>query len=236
MQRTIIVTDFTRFTKKDIVCTAGIDPKDGQCIRPMPYLQSSECKRLKILPGALLSSDFKPSANRSGPHQEDCKYGPLTFLGPCTGALFRQVLQGSTFPSVEAGFEIELPPDQKFLPVGHRVQRSIITIAVAPNDVEIIEDRYKPGKIKIHFRDQSGRSFRYIGVTDLGFHDYALQHHEADELAAVNQLLQSQEQVFLRIGLSRDYKSPDGRQGYWLQANGIYTFPHCHEKIRSYTP
>ena len=52
MQRNIIVTDLTRFTNKNIVCTAGIDPNDGQCIRPMPYLPSSECRRLKILPGA----------------------------------------------------------------------------------------------------------------------------------------------------------------------------------------
>jgi hypothetical protein len=59
MKRTIIVTDLTRFTRPDIVCTAGIDITTGECVRPMPYIKTDECKRLKILPGAMLSGDHK---------------------------------------------------------------------------------------------------------------------------------------------------------------------------------
>jgi hypothetical protein len=188
MKRTIIVTDLTRFANQTIVCTAGIDTTTGECIRPMPYLKDSECKRLKILPGSLLTGDFTPAPNLSGPHQEDNKYKTLKFEGPCTAEAFKKVLVESSFPSIEEGFEIKLPADQKFLPADHPVKRSIITIAVAPRDVKIIEDSYKPGKIKIHFKDGSRRSFEFIGVTDLGFHDYALQHHEHDDLLAVNQL------------------------------------------------
>ena len=184
------------------------------------------------MPGSLLSGDFRPAPNRSGPHQEDCNYGALKLLGQCTSEQFRQILLGSCFPSVESGFEIDLPPDQKFLPTGHPVRRSIITIEVSPKDIEIVEDSFKPGKIKIHFRDQSGRAFRYISVTDLGFHDYALQHHENNDMLGLNRLLQAQDAVFLRIGLSRTFKAPDGREGYWLQSNGIFTFPDYHEGIR----
>lgn len=236
MKRTIIVTDLTRFSNQKIVCTAGIDTTTGECIRPMPYLKDSECKRLKILPGAILTGDFTPSRNLSGPHQEDNICHNLKFAGPCTAKQFKKVLVESCFQSVEKGFEIKLPADQKFLPAGHPVKRSIITIAVAPRDVKIVEDSFKPGKIKIHFKDGSRRSFGFIGVTDLGFYDYALKHHEDDDLLAVNELLHSQTEVFLRIGLSREYTSPDGRTGYWLQVNGIYTFPHFHEGIRSYSP
>ena len=235
MNRTIIVTDLTRFTNQEIVCTAGIDTTTGECIRPMPYLKSSECEKHKILPGAILTGDFTPLLNLSGPHREDHTHKNLKFEGPSTAAQFKKVLQASCFPSVEAGFEIEFPRNQKHLPVGHPVQRSIITIAVAPRIVVIIEYYYKTGKIKLHFKDGSGRSFGFIGVTDLGFHDYALQHHASNDLRAVNQLLQTQKEVFLRIGLSREYKSTDGRTGYWLQANGIYTFPHYHQGIRSYS-
>jgi hypothetical protein len=39
----------------------------------------------------------------------------------------------------------------------------------------------------------------------------------------------------MRIGLSREYTATDNRNGYWLQANGIYTFPHFHEGIRGYS-
>jgi hypothetical protein len=236
MKRTIIVTDLTRFNNQTIVCTAGIDRVTGECIRPMPYLQGSECKRLKLLPGALLAGDFTLARNVSGPHREDHHYSNLRFEGPCTAEQFRNVLIESCFPGVEAGFEIKLPAGQKYLPAGHPVQRSIITIAVAPMDLRIVEDKFNPGKIKLHFKDGSGHPFGFISVTDLGFHDYAMKHHDANDLMAVNHLLQSQNEVFLRIGLSREYAAEDGRKGYWLQANGIYSFPMFHEGIRSYAP
>ncbi len=47
----IIITDLTRFSKKDIVCIAGINPESGECIRPMPYIKTERCKELGILPG-----------------------------------------------------------------------------------------------------------------------------------------------------------------------------------------
>jgi hypothetical protein len=235
MKRTIVVTDLTRFSNPDIVCTAGIDTANGECIRPMPYLKSSICKELKILPGAILTGDFTPSRKLEGPHQEDNIYKDLKFAGSCPAASFKKVLEGSCFPSVEEGFEIKLSKDQKHLPAGHPVHRSIITIAVAPKDVKIVEDKYNAGKIKIHFKDKSGHSFSFISVTDLGFHDYAQKHRAADDLRAVNNLLHSQEEVLLRIGLSRAFTSTDERNGYWLQVNGIYTFPHFHEGIRSYS-
>jgi hypothetical protein len=235
MKRTIIVTDLTRFSNQDIVCTAGIDTTTGECIRPMPYLKSGICKKLNILPGAILAGNFTPIRNLKGPHQEDNTYEELEFTGPCTAELFKKVLVDSCFPSVEKGFAIKLQKDQKNLPAGHPVERSIITIAVAPGDVKIIEDKFQPGKIKIHFKDQSNHEFSFMGVTDLGFHDYAQKHRAANDLAAVNNFLQAQEKVFLRVGLSREYASKDGRTGYWLQVNGIYTFPDFHEGIRSYS-
>jgi hypothetical protein len=50
----LIVTDLTRFAKNDIVCIAAIDVKSKQCIRPLPYPAKAKCRRLKLLPGAVL--------------------------------------------------------------------------------------------------------------------------------------------------------------------------------------
>jgi hypothetical protein len=235
MERSIIVTDLTRLTRQDIVCTAGIDARNGECIRPMPYLKDTECKRLNILPGAILTGDFTRGRGLTGPHQEDNSYRDLKFAGPCTSEQFKKVLMESCFPSVEEGFEIHLLNDQKHIPKGHPARRSIITIAVKPTDVKIVEDKFKLGKIKIHFSDHSGHLFSFIGVTDLGFHDFAQKNRTGNGLIAVNDLLQGQDEVFLRVGLSREFAAPDGRIGYWLQVNGIYTFPHFHEGIRSYS-
>ena len=118
--------------------------------------------------------------------------------------------------------------------MSHPVTRSIITISTSHANIEIVEDFYKPGKIKLNFTDQSGRDFKYIPITDLGFHDYAIQHHQSNDLNSLNSFIRAQSEVLLRLGLSGSYKAPNGREGYWLQANGIYTFPDYHQEIRSY--
>ena len=50
----IIVTDLTRFNNPSIVCMAGIREGATQCVRPMPYLERSECERVGIFPGSIL--------------------------------------------------------------------------------------------------------------------------------------------------------------------------------------
>ena len=233
VMRTIIVTDLTHFSNKQIVCTAGIDLATYQCIRPMPYLNSIDCKRLNILPGAILRGKFTPISALTGPHQEDMAYEQLTFVGPCNSADFKLALKSCLFNSIRDGFEIELGQSQKHIPIGHQVLRSIITIQVDPNKVEVVEDAYKPGKIKLNFSDHSGHGYRYIGITDLGFHDFAEKHQKANDLHKLNSFIKSQSEIYLRIGLSRRWSN--GRtEGYWIQVNGLYTFPEYLPEIRSY--
>ena len=235
MKRSIIITDLTRFQPGNPdVCTAGIDRESGECIRPMPYLKFTRCMELGILPGGILTGEFSPAPNRTAPHVEDCNHQQLTFDGPCSGGEFRNVLEKSCFASVEEGFEISLPVGEKVIPPGHAVQRSIITLQVEPHAIEIVEDSFKPGSIKLHVTDSSGRNYRFLPITDLGFYDYAQRHRDSGSLAALNSEIAQQETVFLRIGLSRRHTSPQGKDGFWMQANGIYTFPSVLRYIRSY--
>jgi len=235
MNRIIIVTDLTRFHKPEIVCTAGINEDSGECIRPMPYLALSKCQRLNVLPGAKLRGDFTPSPDRAGPHQEVYCCKNLIFLAPSSSGEFKNALRQGLYGSVEEGFEVTLNDYQKHIPIDQKVQRSIITVSISPSEIEIVENPYKPGKIKLNFRDLSGRRFGYIPITDLGFHEYALQHHSRKELGKINSMIKAQKEVYLRIGLSRKYQPRnDERNGYWLQANGIYTFPDYNKEIRCY--
>lgn len=235
MKRSIVITDLTRFKGGNPkVCIAGIERETGECVRPMPYLLFTECERLRILPGGILTGEFSTAKVRTAPHTEDCNYQKLTFDGPCSGEEFRNVLAGRCFPSVDAGFEVSLPSGEKVLPPDHKVQRSIITLQVQPHDIEIVEDSYRPGSIKLHFTDSAGCPHRFLPITDLGFYDYAQRHRDSGSLAALNVDISKQEEVFLRIGLSRRYKSPQGKDGFWMQANGIYTFPTVLRYVRSY--
>lgn len=236
MKRSIIITDLTRFKRGNPdVCIAGIDRESGECIRPMPYLKFTKCMELGILPGGILTGEFTPSPKRTTPHTEDCDYQKLTFDGPCSGEEFRAVLERSCFPSVDEGFEVTLPAGEKVIPPDHKVQRSIITLRVMPTDIEIAEDTYKPGSIKLHFTDSAGHRHRFFPITDLGFYDYAQRHRDSGSLAALTIEIANQKEVFLRIGLSRRYRSPQGKDGFWMQANGIYTFPTVLRYIRSYS-
>ncbi len=230
----IIITDLTRFTRTDIVCTAAIDLATGRCLRPMPYLQSATCQKLNIHPGTILEGDLELDDNASSPHTEDATYKTLTFNGVATGDKFKSILDESLSDSVSSGFEVQLQQGQKHIPVRENTNCSIITIKVNPNALSIHEDQYKPGKIKASFTDLSGHSFHYLSITDRGFFDYAKQHQHDGRLEELSDFIKRQDEVYLRIGLSREYQVPDGRNGYWLQVNGIYTFPSFHKEIRTY--
>jgi hypothetical protein len=233
MRKRIIVTDLTRFSNEDIVCTAGINIDTGGCIRPMPYLKTTECKRLKLLPGAILSGLFSTPSKLYGPHKEDMDYTNLKFEGPCTTGEFISALEVNLYNNVEEGFEIQLAYNQKHIPLDHPLDRSIITVKVDPYELKVVEDKYNPGKIKVNFTDSIGHQFRYMPITDLGFYLYAKKHHESNDLDKLNDFINSQNNIYLRIGLSRAWDNKT-IEAYWMQVNGIYTFPKFHTEIRSY--
>lgn len=236
MERRVIVSDLTRFANKDIVCTAVIDLDTGECLRPLPYFPIINCKEWNIQPGAILEGFITLDSEATSPHQEDAKYkGKLTFKGPSTAEIFKKILTDSLANSVAEGFGVEFEVGQKHIPQGMEPDLSIITIEVDPCDIKIFEDNFKPGKIKLSFKDKSGHQFNYVPITDLGFYDYAMLHQKDGKLQEVQNFLRNQDEIFLRIGVARYFEQPNSdNTGYWLQANGIYTFPSFLEEIRCY--
>lgn len=231
--RKVIVTDLTRFGTPEKLCTAVIDVNTGECFRPMPYLLSASCEKLNMHPGAILEGNFNLIPGSVNPHIEDAYYDNLRYLGPASSDEFRQILEMTTFPSLSSGFGIDFMPNQKHIPIGTVVQRSIVTIRISPNSIDIHEDQYKPGKIKASFLDGTGFSLRYLSITDRGFFDYASRHQQDGKIYEINEFLQSQKELYLRVGVGRQWKVGD-RDGYWLQVNGIYTFPNFLDEVRSY--
>ncbi|GAB6141922.1 hypothetical protein JCM14076_26510 [Methylosoma difficile] len=233
--RKIIVTDLTRFSNEDIVCIAGIDIDTGECIRPLPYLPISECKRLNILPGAVLSGKFNTCPTIELPHSEDMNYENLTFLGPCSDSEFKEILSASISQNIEQGFNVSLQNNQKHIPPESKPTKSIITISVNPNQIEVVQDGFDKTKIKIHFTDSNLKSYRFLAITDYGFYHYAKNHYQTtNNYNEINSVIKNQDEVFLRIGLGRLHISQQGIKGYWLQVNGIYTFPDYFKNVRAY--
>jgi hypothetical protein len=92
----------------------------------------------------------------------------------------------------------------------------ISCISLIADTHDIVPDSYNPGKIKVIFTDSLRKSYRYISLTDLGFYNYAEKHARDNKIDELNNFIHRQQEVFLRVGLSREYKAPDGRKGFWL--------------------
>lgn len=231
----IIITDLTRFKEGNPhVCTAGVT-SDGKLIRPYPpYLEAKECERLDLHPGAILEGKFTP-ANAGPPHVEDCKWDTLTYIDRCSSEEFREALQSGLFSSINEGFEYDLPSGEKCIPDTVTPPRSIITIKLSPHSFSIVSDGFNPKKIRANFWETDGNQRSFFGITDRGFADRALKiQGDQAAIAQMNYHVQSQQELYLRIGLSRPFQAPNGKNGYWLQVNGIYTFPEYMDYIRCY--
>ncbi|QDT65274.1 hypothetical protein [Calycomorphotria hydatis] len=230
----IIITDLTRFRPGNPdVCTAGV-AEDGTVIRPMPYLSIENCRKLNIHPGGILEGQFTLK-NSPAPHVEDANHGKLTFHGACSSVKFRETLEKTTYPNISEGFGVPIIKREKCIPTTSPPVRSLITIKINPLSFSIVQDSYHPERLKAHFSDRAGIEMAFVSVTDRGFYDYAQQHREdLRSFLEIQRFIHSQEELYLRLGLSRSFEAPDGRNGFWIQLNGIYTFPDKLEYIRCY--
>lgn len=229
-----VVTDLTKFRKGN-VCLAGIEEGSLRCIRPTdPYLTTTEITAHQIKAGSILDLDLTVT-QVTAPHVEDMKrrIARIVVDGMATGPQFKKVLKGTTKPSINAGFDGKIPPGEKYAPYSPPPTQSIVTIAVPPENVQIVRDGFKPGEIKINVHD-GDRQYRYLPMRDLGFYSYIrpLQAN-AETIEKLNTFIHNQDEVFLRIGLGRAFES-GGKYGYWLQVNGLYTYPEYMEEVRTY--
>ena len=231
----IVVTDLTRFSHREKVCTAGVDLSTGTIVRPMPYLRFDRCRELELHPGAILRGKFTPVPDATPPHIEDMWHQDLVFIGPCSAEDFLCAMTTTESTGIQSGFGMQLASGSKCIPHDTPPPRSLITIRVNPHQFSIVEDNYKPGKIKAHVTDREDFVLRYVPITDLGYHDYAMAHlAEGESIQELNGFISSQPELYLRIGLSRRWNNSNGQDGYWIQINGIYTFPNYMEYVRCY--
>ncbi|MFH1429586.1 MAG: hypothetical protein ABIH39_07575, partial [Candidatus Margulisiibacteriota bacterium] len=72
-------------------------------------------------------------------------------------------------------------------------------------------------------------------VTDLGYCNY-IEKHGTGCINMINSFIHDQKELFIRLGLGREFTAKNGsdRTGYWLQVNGIYTYPKYYKAIRCY--
>ena len=225
----IAITDLTRFSNLDIVCIAGLDMESGECIRPLPYIETKKCEELNILPGNIIEGNFT-KVNGEKPHTEDYNYDSLKRVGICSSDEFEEILKKDLVDTISDGFGYGFVEKGKVIPKEFAPDKSIITIKLSTSNIEIVKDGFKEGKIRLNLLDNDGKRYSYLSITDLGFYNYAMKHyHDSDFPNLINNFIREQQSAYLRIGLGREYQG-----GFWLQVNGIYTFPNFDKNVRSY--
>lgn len=234
----IVVTDLTRFQNKELLCLAGLTEDGQQCIRPLSaskpgYLLFELCKKLNILPGTILDGTFTTPQHLDAPHVEDRHYSSLKTVGSVDSSAFQSILEISSTTSIKTGFGCKSTPTDKVLT--SPPARSIITLKLNPKQFQVVQNKFDTETIKAHLTDGDGLSLRFLSITDLGF--YVNVGQSATRKISAKKITDSiheQDELFIRLGLGRQHKADDGREGYWMQINGIYTFPNYQQIVRSY--
>ncbi len=232
----LIVTDLTRFKNKDILCMAALTFDGQRCIRPMRnslpgYLRYDECKKFGVLPGTVLIGEFAPTANAEAPHIEDHHFSNMSVVRMATASEFYNALSGSASTTFDAGFGLSI----KEKVVTGKPKKSIFTLKIPCANFKIVRDKFDSEKIKAHVVDTSGKELSFLSVTDLGLVDYIGNPKDSRmTVEEFNQFTRNQDELFLRVGLSRLFSSENGKSGYWIQINGVYTFPNYTQIIRAY--
>lgn len=229
----LVITDLTRM-HRGMVCIAGYD-KDLHCIRPiLPPPGISEHQLLApngkpiIFPFAVVELDLL-EPRPEPPHTED-----VYFFSPSPRLLRpakdpRQVLEKTTFETVQALFEQPIHNDFGFYVMEGHGPRSLGTIH--PASIAQVGYEPEPGRgawdYRLAFTDARGDIYR-LKITDLTWQSYcqSLRNEQRDPAKIaleLTDLLQSSD-VFLRIGLARGWKEHPER--CYLQITGIYTLPN----------
>lgn len=168
-------------------------------------------------------------ADAVNPHIEDAiDSGSLDYTRTAHTDYFKEILEWTLSESIAEGFGVNFA-GEKYIPADKNAKCSLITVKVESNCLRLSEDGYKQGRLRASVIDSSGNSYDNLSVTDRGFPNYNNENEDSRTLPEIQKSIQSQEEIYLRLGVSRQYRDR-WRDGYWLQVNGIYMFPDL-EKI-----
>ncbi|WP_419779246.1 hypothetical protein [Maridesulfovibrio sp.] len=222
----LVLTDLTRFNDSDNVCMALLDEDDCTCYRPLPYEDMAFVEFRNIRPGMIVSADVVKQDEINCPHVEDCSFENDVWLDCVDEQTFRNLLERSAVDSINEAFDGIVTSKNRCVPADSPCACSIRTIRVDAKSVSVsVIDAGDDIKLRLGFKDKGGEKFRLTPIADLYFHRMAMEYVTQDRLDELEALLAGGDEVYIRAGLSRLYESKSGRQGFWMQANGVYIFP-----------
>jgi hypothetical protein len=248
MKTRLLITDVTRMSG-DRVCVAAIN-QTRQSVRPvLPYGISEswlyQQSTAVVRPFSIISLDLHQNLPQP-PHTEDWSFNPdsLSFEKLFEVKRRERFLTEILDPDVASIFGAEIYTDRGCYLQAGEGSRSLGTIKVRQIERFDHNCRYDSWDYRLYFRDASGARY-HLKVTDLSLRYYVdalreTQHIDCDEIGERLTQTFQQSQVFLRIGLARNWH-PDcdhPQDRCYLQITGVYTFPdyldgRCFADFRS---
>jgi len=221
MSPEVIITDITRMQLPNGVCIAA-DLK-GRTIRlaDPPPRDEWVASVGGLVPGDVVSVNWKPTRKPVPPHVEDGEWDPKTFVKRhrLTEDLLAKHLSTGAFTCAEDAFGAPWirgsGGNAAFRP--GEGTRSLATIKVATVKVDV-----SFGKMRVAFQDTRQR-WAAVPLQDL----MVKQHQERCQVCASN-LAQALKREFegahalLRVGLAREWGDPSA---CWMQVNHIFLIP-----------
>lgn len=238
MEQKILITDLTKMSG-DRVCIAGVD-QNMQNLRPVlpqPGVLRSHLfynGRTIIRPRAVLRIRLNPVRNTEGPHVEDHDWHGRESLHSMEYLLeearWQQILlrlaAECPHPLFGAGLKSHKGKRQRKLD-SRQATYSLATVSVGQVNFLCEQDEFKKGKYKyrLHFQDDRENTYDDIPVTDLALRSWAAAQLRQDASPSsisdwLSRKLNAAQRIYLRLGLGREFKDE-----FWLQVNGIYSFP-----------
>ncbi len=217
-----VVTDLTLMSGGN-ACLACLDEEQLSCVRPLfdpaLYRQASWYEENGICQGTKLDLTLSDRPSPP-PHSEDFTCSEIRILGQLNDIEMQEILEESCYTTIAEGFGVSPVAGEKhFHHDGELPSHSIITLHVSPKDVSLHQDTYNPGRIKATIADDNGFSLSWIPVTDLRYINMP-----DDTFRELIRSVRRADKVYMRLGLTRCYCSPQNQNGYWLQANGLYVY------------
>jgi len=194
------------------------------------YVTFAKCKELNVLPGTILDGDFTMPQHIEPPHVETRNFTQLKVKGRVTSEEFKAILEASSNTSIKDGLGTAQPIDKVLT---QPPARSIMTLRILPTAFHVVLDNYN--KIKAHLVDGDGVALRYLSISDLGFFlNVGCSDTRKVSPDEITKFIHAQDVLLIRLGLSQKHTDQHGRTGYWMQINGIYTFPEYDHIVRAY--
>jgi hypothetical protein len=218
-----IITDVTRMRLSNVCIAAAHQGRTIRLHNPQP--KDQWVKSIGgLVPGDVVSLNWRPTVKPAPPHTEDGEWDPDTFTKHRRLAETELVslLSANASTSVRTAFGAPWfrgsGGNAAFRP--GEGTRSLATIRVATIKVDV-----SFGKMRVSFEDTENR------WTAVPLQDLAVKQHQEQCQTCASNLAQALKREFegahamVRVGLARQWQVPGHPSACWMQVNHIFLMP-----------